>query len=86
MKRKNLARVIEVYRMIESFQKGRKDSPTMRELMEIGVAHSSSVISYYYDELVELGMAERTERGGISLLPLAIAAPEIRAIIGGGNG
>lgn len=80
-RRRNLPKLLEVYRIIENYAQTRHQPPTMGKLIDLGAGGSSSVISYYYDELVELNMGERIEGGKMHLLPLENANPAIRKLL-----
>ena len=79
--RRNLPKILRLYRAIVAYKEKFNEPPTMQQLMDMGFAASAAVISYYYDELEELGMAKRTPTRRISPLPLAQAHPSIRKLL-----
>jgi SOS-response transcriptional repressor LexA len=78
-KRRNIKKMIELYKTIGAYIHEYGEPPTMAMLVNFGYATSPSVISYYFDELAELGMAERTPRGSVRLMPLENASPAVHA-------
>ena len=84
--RRNLPKIVEVYRTINEYILQHFEAPSMPILVELGCGASTSVISYYFDEMVELNMAKRTPSGSIYLLPLHEAHPAVRALLEAENG
>jgi hypothetical protein len=79
--RRNLPKLLEVYHIIVEYIGDNKEPPTMMVLVEKGCAKSTNTIRYYYDEMVELGMGERTPTRRLNPLPLGKAAPQIRMLL-----
>lgn len=80
---RNYIRLIEVYRAIEKYIKNSGgDPPAMMDLVNMGLAASGSVISYYYESMASLGMVTYTtgRARSVHLLPLQQADPTIYRI------
>ena len=82
--RRNLPKLIEVYRAIERYQAENEDGfPSMSDLVEMGIALSTNTIRYYFMEMGELKMLEykRVIARSSRLLPLEKADPRIRELL-----
>lgn len=79
------ARLLALYRAIAKYREENFESPTMREIISMGLASSPSMVSYYYDQMEKMGMIEFTHkngrRKGIKLLDLQNAHPRITALL-----
>jgi hypothetical protein len=75
------AKLIEVYRFIEKFREDNLDSPTFQDVIDAGLAGSTSVVRYYFDYMEKYNMVKFTMKNGrrktIHLQPLGGADPFI---------
>jgi len=55
----NPAKLLEIYRFMKEFEEIHECKPADIELVDAGIASSTSVIRYYYDRLEEMKMIRR---------------------------
>ena len=80
--RRNLDKLMRLYNEMDAYQQSNGYPPSLRDIMEMGFATTGSLVRYYYNEMVELGMM--TYQPGIHrsarLLPLNKADARIRKL------
>jgi hypothetical protein len=79
------SKLLDVYRFIAEFREDNIDPPTYQDIVDAGLAGSTSVVGYYYDYMLEYRMVEFTRKNGrrktVHLLPLDGADPYIKELL-----
>jgi hypothetical protein len=83
----NPNKLLALHLWMVEFEKRNRYKPGDAEIVEAGLAASTSVVHYYYDEMEKLGMIFRPRKNGRAVphsvipLPLEQASPVIQNLI-----